>query len=177
MVVLFGVVVILFRIPYKYEQPPLVANVIADLSERIVFVEERADEGKTLEILLDHPPTYMASILVDLGRDAVIISRGLQQHFAALKVEKVRFVVRRQSKGVERLVLQDRMVAIEVDRELLMQQPFTDSYPFQTLLNLSSRLILGTPEDEVVVRAFCADKVAAAAVVFCERHLAMTARK
>lgn len=167
MVVVLGVLLYLFRIPYQYEQPPLEANVIADLSDRIVFVEERADGGETLEILLDHPPTYMANIVADLGRTAVTITRGLQQHFPNLRVQKVRFVVQRQSRGVERLILQDRMVSIEFDREVLMQQKLTDSYPYQTLLNLSSGLILGKPGDEVVLRAFCANKVAMAAAVFC----------
>ena len=170
MAIVLGTLLILFRIPYQYDQPPLEANVIADLSDRIVFVEERADEGRTLEILLDHPSSYMASILVDLGRSAVVISRGLQQHFPNLEVQKVRFVMQRKARGVERLMLEDRMIAIELHWTVLMHQQFTESYPFQTLLNLSSALVLGVPEDEVIVRSFCADKVSAGAAEFCARY-------
>lgn len=170
MVVVFGAFLFLFRIPHHYAQPPLQANVIADLSDRIVFVEERADGGSTLEIVIDHPPTYMANILADLGQGAVVITRGLQQHFPDLEAQKVRFVVQRHSRGIEQIALQDRVVALEFDRDLLMGQQFSDDYPFQELLNLSSNFILGTPEDEVVVRAFCANKIAAPAAAFCNRH-------
>lgn len=170
MVVVFGAFLFLFRIPYHYTQPPLEANVIADLSDRIVFVEERADGGGTLEIVIDHPPTYMANILADLGQSAVVITRGLQQHFPNLNAEKVRFVVQRHSRGIERIALRDRVIAIEFDRVLLMRQQLSDDYPFQELLNLSSNFILGTPEDEVVVRAFCANQIAAPAAAFCNRQ-------
>lgn len=170
MVVVFGAFLFLFRVPHHYSQPPLQANVIADLSDRIVFVEERADGGSTLEIVIDHPPTYMANILADLGQRAVVITRGLQQHFPDLKAQKVRFVVQRHSRGIERVALQDRVVALEFDRALLMRQQLNDDYPFQELLNLSSNFILGTPEDEVVVRAFCANKISASAADFCNRQ-------
>ncbi|MGJ7523429.1 hypothetical protein ACSFA0_23315 [Variovorax sp. LT1P1] len=170
MVVVFGVFLFFFRAPYHYAQPPIQANVIADLSDRIVFVEERADGGGTLEIVIDHPPTYMANILADLAQSAVVITRGLQQHFSDLKAQKVRFVVQRHARGIEEVILQDRVVAIEFDRALLMRQQLSDDYPFQELLNQSSNLILGTPEDEVVVRAFCANKFAVSAAAFCTRH-------
>ncbi|MGJ7523981.1 hypothetical protein ACSFA0_26175 [Variovorax sp. LT1P1] len=170
MVVVFGAFLFFFRVPHHYAQPPLQANVIADLSDRIVFVGERADGGSTLEIVIDHPPTYMANILADLGQSAVVITRGLQQHFPDLKAQKVRFVVQRHARGIEGVALQDRVVAIEFDRALLMRQQLNDDYPFQELLNLSSNFILGTPEDEVVVRAFCANQIAAPAAVFCNRQ-------
>ena len=170
MVVVFGAFAFFFRMPNHYDQPPLEANVIADLSDRIVFVDERADEGGTLEIVIDHPPTYMANIIADLGESAVVITRGLQQHFPDLKVQKVRFVVQRYSRGIERVALQDRVVALEFDRALLMRQQFNNDYPFQELLNLSSNFVLGTPGDEVVVRAFCANKISAPAAAFCARQ-------
>jgi len=132
MVVLFGAVVILFRIPHHYAQPPVQANLIADLSDRIVFVDERADGGETLEIVIDHPPTYMANILADLGESAVVTTRGLQQHFPDLRAQKVRFVIQRHSKSIERVVLQDRMVAIEFDRALLMRLQLNEDFPFRS---------------------------------------------
>lgn len=171
MVVIFGAIVILFRIPHHYDQPPVQANLVADLSDRIVFVDERADGGDTLEIVIDHPPTYMANILADLGESAVVITRGLQQHFPDLRPQKVRFVIQRHPRGIERVVLQDRLVAIEFDRALLMRLQLNEDFPFQELLNLSSNFILGTREDEVVVRAFCADKISAPAAAFCARQL------
>ena len=170
MVVVFGAFLVFFRIPHHYAQPPLQANLIADLSERIVFVDERADGGETLEIVIAHPPTYMANILADLGRSAVVITRGLQQHFPDLDTRKVRFVVQRHSRGIERIVLQDRVVAIELDRALLMRQQLSDDYPFQEFLNQSSNVILGTAEDEAVIRAFCADPISVPAAAFCARH-------
>lgn len=170
MVVLFGAFVIIFRIPHHYAQPPVQANHIADLSDRIVFVDERADGSDTLEIVIDHPRTYVANILADLGESIVIISRGLQQHFPDLRVQKVRFVIQRHSKGIEQVVLQDRMVAMEFDRALLMHLELNDEFQFQELLNLSSNFILGTREDEVVVRAFCADKISAPAAAFCAKQ-------
>ena len=170
MVVVFGAFLFFFRIPHHYAQPPLQANVIADLSDRIVFVEQRADGGTTLEIVIDHPPTYMANILADLGQSSVVITRGLQQHFPDLKVQKVRFVVQRHPRAIERVALQDRVVALEFDRGLLMRQQLSDDYPFQELLNLSSNFILGTPEDDVVVRAFCANNISVPAAVFCARQ-------
>lgn len=171
MAVVFGAFLLLFRVPYRYEQPPVEANVVADLSERIVFVDEHADGGRTLEIVLDHPPTYMADIIVDLGRTSVVIARGLQSHFPDLKAQKVRFVVQRQPRGVERILLQDRVVAIELERELLMGLEIDDHFPFQKLLNQSSGLILGTPDDEVVLRAFCANKISGTATKFCAERV------
>jgi hypothetical protein len=170
MVVLFGAVAILFRIPHHYAQPPVQANLIADLSDRIVFDDERADGGDTLEIVIDHSPTYMANVLADLGETAVVITRGLQQHFPDLRAQKVRFVIQRHSKGIERVVLQDRMVAIEFDRALLMRLQLNEDFSFQKLLNLSSNFVLGTREDEDVGRAFCADKISAPAAAFCARQ-------
>ena len=171
MVGVFVVLSLVFRAPYQYEQPPLQANIVADLSSRIVFVDQRADEGSTLEIVIDHPPTSTADILADLGQSAVVITRGLQVHFPDLKAQKVRFVVQRQTRGVEGLGPQDRVVAIEFERALLMRQELTDGYPFQELLNLSSGLILASPQDEVVLRAFCGDKIAVAAAAFCARKV------
>ena len=171
MVVIFGAIVILFRIPHHYDQPPVQANLVADLSDRIVFVDERADGGDTLEIVIDHSPTYMANVPADLGETAVVITRGLQQHFPDLRPQKVRFVIQRHPRGIERVVLQDRLVAIEFDRALLMRLQLNEDFPFQELLNLSSNFILGTREDEVVVRAFCADKISAPAAAFCARQL------
>ena len=170
MVVVFGAFLFFFRIPHHYAQPPVQANLIADLSDRIVFVDERADGGDTLEIVIDHPPTYMATILADLGESVVVITRGLQQHFPDLRAQKVRFVIQRHPRGIERVVLQDRLVAIEFDRALLMGLQLNDDFSFQELLNLSSNFIFGTREDEVVVRAFCADKIAALAAAFCARQ-------
>jgi hypothetical protein len=95
---------------------------------------------------------------------------GLQQHSPDLKAQKVRSVVQRQSRGIEGVALQDRVVAIEFDRALLMRQQLSDDYPFQELLHPSSNFILGAPEDEVVVRAFCANKVSAPAAAFCNRQ-------
>jgi hypothetical protein len=169
MAVVFVAALFLFRVPLYRAQPPMEANVVADLSDRIVFVDEHADGGQTLEVVLDHPPTYMANILVDLGSTALVITRGLQRHFPHLKARKVRFVVQRNPRGIERLILQSRVVAIEFEREQLMGLELNDNFPFQHLLNLSSGLVLGTPEDEVVLRAFCADKMSKQAIPFCAR--------
>ena len=113
----------------------------------------------------------MADILVDLGRTALVVTRGLQRHFPNLKAQKVRFVVQRHSRGVEQFLLQNRVVAIEFEREQLMGLELDDNFPFQHLLNRSSGLVLGTPEDEVVLRAFCADKMSAQAATFCAKRV------
>jgi len=174
MAAMFVAALFLFRVPYNVEHPPLEANVVADLSERIVFVDEHADGGQTLEVVLDHPPTYMADILADLGRTALVVTRGLQRHFPNLKAQKVRFVVQRHSRGVEQFLLQNRVVAIEFQREQLMGLELDDDFPFQDLLNRSSGLVLGTPEDEVVLRAFCADKISAQAATFCAKRVGLS---
>jgi len=62
------------------------------------------------------------------------------------------------------------MVAIEFDRALLMHLQLNEEFQFQELLKLASNFILGTREDEVVVRAFCADKISAPAAAFCARQ-------
>lgn len=171
LVVLFGAMFFLFKLPPTFDHPPPEASVIADLSDKIVVVDEHADGGATLEIVLDHPPTYMANILTDLGRNAVVISRGLQRHFPGLLFEKVRFVAQRNAQGIEGVMLSERVVAIEFDSVRLMRLDLEPNFPFQKLLNMSSRLILGGLQDEVVVRAFCADKVSEKAAAFCLREL------
>ena len=46
-----------------------------------------------------------------------------------------------------------------------------DNFPSQDLLKRSSGSVLGAPEDEVVLRAFCADKMSAQAATFCAKRV------
>lgn len=148
---------------------------IQSLSARISSVDE-LDGGDTLEIVLNQDPTYMASIFAELGREAVFITRGLQREFPRLAASTVRFVAWRRGKGIERIMLVDRRVAVEFQTADLMRLELTPNYAFQNLLNLSRRVIYESRDDLVVAAAFCDDQVAIPAAAFCRRELSRRLR-
>lgn len=171
MVMVLAASLVLFRAPESRHDERSEPGSIAKLSPNISSVDEGADGGETLEIVLHHPPTYMANILADLGRSAVVITRGLQQHFPRIDAKTIRFVIRREGKGVEKLVLLDRIVAVDFDADKLMRLSLPPDFQFQQLLNVSEGLTYGPARDHVVVQAFCADEVARSAALFCDREL------
>jgi hypothetical protein len=171
MVIVLAASLVLFRAPENKHHERFEPGSIAELSPNISSVDEGADGGDTLEIVLHHPPTYMANILADLGRSAVVITRGLQQHFPRTDAKTIRFVIRREGKGVEKLVLIDRIVALDFDADKLMRLSLPPEFQFQQLLNVSEGLTYGPARDHVVVQAFCADEVARSAALFCDREL------
>lgn len=120
---------------------------------------------------MNQNPTYMAAIFADLGREALLITRGLQRDFPALQARTVRFVAWRRARGIEQIMLTDRRVAVEFRTETLMSLQMTPDFAFQKLLNLSDRVIYELQTDLVTARAFCADPVAKLAEAFCKREL------
>ncbi|WP_140843959.1 hypothetical protein [Variovorax guangxiensis] len=162
---------VLFRVSGSTHDEQLEPGSIAKLSPNITWVDQGADGGETLEIVLRHSPTYMANILADLGRSAVVITRGLQQHFPRIEAKTIRFVIWREGKGVEKFVMLDRIVALDFEADKLMRLSLPPDFQFQQLLNLSDGLTYGPARDHVVVQAFCADEVAKTAAPFCDREL------
>lgn len=171
MAIVLAASLVLFRITEGTQKTHAGPEAIAGLSPNISWVDEGADGGETLEIVLRHPPTYMANILADLGRSAVVITRGLQQHFPYLSAKTVRFVIWREGRGIEKFLMFDRIVALEFETSKLMALSLPPDFPFQQLLNLSDRLTYGAERDLVIIQAFCADEVARSAALFCRREL------
>lgn len=171
MVIVLAVHLVVFRASANKHDEHFEPGSIAKLSPNISWVDQGADGGNTLEIVLHHRPTYMANILADLGRSAVVITRGLQQHFPRTDAKTVRFVIWREGKGVEKFVMLDRIIALDFEADKLMRLSLPPDFQFQQLLNLSDGLTYGPARDLVVVQAFCADEVARSAAPFCDREL------
>ncbi|WP_232324152.1 hypothetical protein [Variovorax sp. WDL1] len=148
---------------------------VSHLHPRIASVAMDSGENGALEILVDQDTAlYEASAVTDLAKTAMTISAGLKKYFPEARADKVRFIGRWPVAGMERFVVNTRMLELTFSWEELMADDFDASLPFQEVLNQAEAVGYAKPEDRKLVEGFCNDPIAKTAGPFCRRALDST---
>lgn len=162
-----------WRLPRQDAEEALPENPrsIAELHRDIGWVDPKAARDGALEIGLDlRAPLYEASVVTDLAKDALFISKGLQTFFPDVGNTSVRFVARLPVKGHERFATSERVLELTFPKADLASMDPEGSSSFQDLLELMPSVGYVAPASKRLVRAFCDDPLAKSAQAFCRRE-------